>query len=153
MATGVLKKWLESLKGSTFNEETFDYFLAAFKVIFERGINAESMRSLSLYITYAIHTSSHKETQLSRAKSLKVKAISPLPKKANADNADTSSNSMGDVKEERLKELSQRQIALRLIEMYAEMLCSGRDIANLNKFARTVTNKVSLCCVSALNID
>ena len=38
--------------------------------------------------------------------------------------------------------LSQLQVALKMLELYADMLCQKDEAANIKKFARTVTNKV-----------
>ena len=39
-------------------------------------------------------------------------------------------------------ELTQLQVALKILEMYLDILCEGSDTTNIKKFARTVTNKV-----------
>ena len=41
-------------------------------------------------------------------------------------------------------ELPQFQVALKILEMYVDILCEGNDTTNIKKFARTVTNKVCL---------
>lgn len=49
--------------------------------------------------------------------------------------------------------LTQLQIALKILELYTDLLCQMDDFTNIKKFARTVTNKVgayvleALCCV------
>lgn len=135
---GIIKKWLENLKTETFTQETFEYFLEAFKIILGRNISADSMRSLSLYITYAIHKPSARDLQPTRGKSLKLKTNVPIRKKT------LSSPSSGSPLNPNLKsaDLNQLQVALRLLEIYVDMLCQDGDTTNIQKFARTVTNKV-----------
>jgi len=42
-----------------------------------------------------------------------------------------------------LAEMSRTQIAVKVLEMYTAILCDDRNPANIRKFARTVTNRVS----------
>jgi hypothetical protein len=40
--------------------------------------------------------------------------------------------------------LSKKELGNKILEMYANLLCENSSASNLKKFARTVTNKVSL---------
>ena len=133
-----MKKWLENLKTGSFTDETFEDFLQAFKILLGRNVSADSMRSLSLYITYAVHKPSAREVQPARSKSLKLhtslsvrrKTLSGLSPNARSMAAPATA------------EMTHLQVALKLLETYVVILCQEGDTANISKFARTVTNKV-----------
>ena len=133
-----MKKWLDALKGETFTAETFEYFLEAFKSFFLRSPSADSMRSLALYITYAIHKPRQKTSYPSRGKSVK------LDTNVSSRRQTLSSASPRSIKQQNdsVPRLGQLQVALKMLEIYADMLCHKGGHANLKKFARTVTNKV-----------
>lgn len=135
---GVVKKWLENLKTETFTEQTFGYFLEAFKIVLGRNVSADSMRSLSLYITYAIHKPSIRDTQPTRSKSLKLKTNLSVRRKTHSGLSPSSKLMSGP----QAVELTHLQVALKLLETYVDILCQDGDTANIQKFARTVTNKV-----------
>lgn len=102
------------------------------------SLSADSMRSLALYITYAIHKPKEKHTLPARGKSVKLKIELPTRRQT------LSSAPARHVQQpEKLGlELTQLQVALKILKMYAELLCQNDDIVNIRKFARTVTNKV-----------
>ena len=134
-----MKKWLDALKGETFTTETFNYFLEAFNSFLTRNPSADSMRSLALYITYAIHKPRQTESYPMRGKSMK------LNTNVSARRQTVSSASPGSIyqQEELVPHLSQLQVALKILQLYADTLCHKQDTANIKKFARTVTNKVT----------
>lgn len=135
---GISKKWLEALKGETFTSQTFGYFLETFRVMLTKNVSADAMRSLALYITYAIHKPRHTSSTPSRWKSMTLKTDLPARRKTMGSHShrpivqyDASAS-----------QLTQLQTALKVLELYADLLCRKDDCANINKFARTVTNKV-----------
>ena len=135
---GIMKKWLDAMKGETFTTETFEYFLEAFKYFFGRNPSADSMRSLSLYITYAVHKPRQTVLHPARSKSIKLDT-SVSSRRQTLSNASPRSKNQQD---ERVPYLTQLQVALRMLELYADILCFKGEAANIKKFARTVTNKV-----------
>lgn len=46
--------------------------------------------------------------------------------------------------------LTQLQIALKILELYTDLLCQKDDFTNITKFARTVTNKVGAYVAKAM---
>jgi hypothetical protein len=40
--------------------------------------------------------------------------------------------------------LTKKQLGIRVLTMYSNMLCAKHDVDSIKKFARTVTNKVRL---------
>lgn len=102
------------------------------------NISAESLRALSLYITYAVHKPKQRAFQsVRRATSVKqqtdgsfrratILTASPSPLRS----------------QEGERELTRSQIAIRVMGMYTDLLCEREDVTNIKKFARIVTNKV-----------
>lgn len=139
MKLGIIKKWLEALRGETFTEQTFSFFFETFKSIITRNLSADSMRSLALYITYATHKPSQKTSLPLRVKSVKLNTSLSSRRKTLGSPSPESSI----LNEEQTPRLTGTQIALRMLDLYADLLCQKGDFANIHKFARTVTNKAS----------
>lgn len=133
----ITKKWLDALKGETFTTETFEYFLEAFKSFLTRNPSADSMRSLALYITYAIHKPRQTESYPARGKNIKLNT-NVSSRRQTLSSASPRSTKPQD---ELVPHLSQLQVALKMLKLYADMLCHEDEVANIKKFARTVTNK------------
>lgn len=125
---GVNKRFLDALKGEDFTEETLSLFIPAFRSLFESCISAELLRSLSLYITFALHE--EKVPSLHKKKSMRF----------NSRARQLSSTSDSSPK----KVMPKKQIGLELLHMYTEYLCTPGDFINIKRFARAVTNKVSV---------
>lgn len=136
---GIVKKWLEALKGEVFTADTLQYFIGAFKAILTMHPSTESLRALALYITYAIHKPKQKSPlPLRPMKSLKSRSdnSSPVHTPLTASPSHLTNGS------KLSSELTQLQVALHVLELYVGILCDGNDTTNIKKFARTVTNKV-----------
>lgn len=138
---GISKKWLEALKSETFTAETFEYFLTTFKTMLTKNVSADSMRSLALYITYAIHKPRHVTSMPLRGKSTKLTTGPPSRRKTLGS---PSSRPLAQ-QNEPAPQLTQVQVALKVLDLYADLLCQKDEFTNIHKFARTVTNKVGLC--------
>ena len=96
------------------------------------------MRSLALYITYAIHKPRQSDPYPMRGKSVKINT-NVSSRRQTLSSASPRSTKQQD---ELVPQLSQLQVALKMLELYANMLCHKNEVANIKKFARTVTNKV-----------
>jgi beige protein homolog 1 len=138
MNIGIVKKWLDTLKGESFSTENFELFLGAFISILSTDLSTESLRTLALYITYAIYKPESKSLQMMRSARI-MKQQAP-----GSSRKPTPLNTSGDVTRQpsSLHELSREQIALRILNLYSDLLCRANDTGNIKKFARTVTNKV-----------
>ena len=135
---GIMKKWIEALKGEVFTTQTFDYFLKAFTTFFSRNPSADSMRSLALYITYAIHKPRQAVSYPKRVKSIKLDTNVSSRRQTLSKTPPRSTKQQ----DESISYLSQLEVALKMLEFYTDVLCHKGDVANIKKFARTVTNKV-----------
>ena len=139
---GVTKKWLEALKVDRFTADTFDCFLDAFKTILTPQPSAECLRSLAMFITYARHTPQKRESSPLRPSKNPAVFGEAIPKKQTLITTSSLNPSISDTN---LKsELDRGQIALRVMELYTYLLCDKNDTVTTRKFAKIVTNRVSL---------
>ena len=107
--------------------------------ILTTNLSAESLRTLALYITYAIYEPQPKISSAMRpanAETLQVPNFSQ-----DTANLDTSSEPIRKQTDPSQK-LSQLQLGLKILDLYSDLLCRVNDTGNIMKFARTVTNKV-----------
>ncbi|KAH8701772.1 Beige/BEACH domain protein [Talaromyces proteolyticus] len=121
----VNKRLLDALKGEDFTEETLGLFIPAFRSLFESCVSAELLRSLSLFITFALHE--EKVPKLNKRKSLRFDSRV----RQSSNSSDRSSK----------KIMSKSKIGLELLRMYTNYLCVPGDYITIKKFARAVTNK------------
>ncbi|KAL8996001.1 MAG: hypothetical protein Q9169_004381 [Polycauliona sp. 2 TL-2023] len=132
----IIKKWLDALKIDTFIAESFGFFRTAFKTLLKMNMSADHLRSLAMYITYAIEQGQQEEpytpknTHNGVSSSNQVHASTPLD-----DNSSPGKVDHIDAK------LSTRRMAVCLLELYAELLCTPGDSSHIAKFTKTVTNK------------
>ncbi|KAL8692951.1 MAG: hypothetical protein Q9218_002128 [Villophora microphyllina] len=132
----VVKKWLDALKAETFNLTSFDHFLPAFRSMLAIQMSADHLRSLAMYITYALEkirdeqesSSEQVSTSTEHQRTLGVQSIEsdidPVARQHCLD-----------------PQLSTRQVAIRVLQSYADLICSTGDTTNAAKFSRAVTNK------------
>ena len=138
--SGIVRKWLDALKAERFFADSFDYFIAAFRSLIGGTIAADTLRSLALHVTYATNKPKESLSALLRpSKSLRRQraTTNPRGRGSNAPSPSTESNG----RERSRTELTPLQIGIKVLEMYADLLCQ-EETTNVRKFARTVTNKV-----------
>ncbi|KAI9812298.1 MAG: hypothetical protein M1827_004747 [Pycnora praestabilis] len=138
----IVKKMLDALKGDTFSSEGFPEFMIAFKTLVSCNISAETLRSLSLFITYALHRKNMPSAAPLRARKSTIqsrqKPGQTLARPIVSTPASSPGNKSGSVSS---SELSRAQIGIQILQMYSELLCEDNGTVNIKKFARTVTNK------------
>ena len=139
--TGVVKNWIDALNYQYFNQTTFSYFLSTFRTLVMKNFTAEIMRSLALYITYAVYEPERLLLEASKRRGTSSRATTPTRRKTVSVSTpgDASPNCMSDGNSIRLDRI---QVAMGVFEAYTEMLCQKNDKAIIDRFARTVTNKV-----------
>ena len=103
-----------------------------------KSLSADVMRSLALYITYAIHKPKQKLSTPLRGKSVKLNTDLPVRRKTLGSPSPRPASQQSDL----ASQLTQLQVALRILELYTNLLCQKDELGNIHKFARTVTNKV-----------
>ncbi|KAI9828211.1 MAG: hypothetical protein M1819_004596 [Sarea resinae] len=138
----IVKKLLDALKGETFLADVLPDFMKAFKSLVSCNMSAEVLRSLSLFVTYALHKTPAPLTKASlnrrgttkseagsrenihKRPSLAIPVVKPpTPISPSSD------------------ELPRTHLGIKVLEMYSELLCNESGTSNIKKFARTVTNK------------
>ncbi|KAL5052016.1 hypothetical protein BDW71DRAFT_3705 [Aspergillus fruticulosus] len=120
----VNKKLLEALKGGSIMPEMLRPFVSAFRSLMESCLSADLLRSLALFITYALHKPKE-SSGLQKKKSMRFR---------------TNSGQQG-VPSNKGPSMSAIQVAIEMLRMLCSVVCDTRDLAPIKKFARTVTNK------------
>ncbi|PFH62827.1 hypothetical protein XA68_11608 [Ophiocordyceps unilateralis] len=132
----VVKRLLDSTKGEGVSEEVVDHFMNAFEALVKSNLSQEVMRFMSLFITYAFHTCPPSASRTPKASSTSHLSISGLARRLTGDvNRTRSPSAVG------TRVLSKKQLGIRVLAMYAGILCEKGSFNNIKKFARTVTNK------------
>jgi beige protein homolog 1 len=135
---GIVKRFLDALKAETFTHEVFPSFMEALTSLVKCTMTAEVFRSLALFITYAYHKpNSASRTPKNQSGTLPSRSgtISAGPRRPTV-------STLFDGKDVVSTTLTKRQLGNKVLEMYSDLLCDKENNANIQKFARTVTNKV-----------
>ncbi|KAL8836046.1 MAG: hypothetical protein Q9170_003059 [Blastenia crenularia] len=135
----IIKRWLEAVKTDSFRIATFEHFLTAFRSVFAMNMTGDNLRSLAMFITYGFEKAENEDHDRRGQTSLGSTTKNPIQ----ATNADLFTNQPPN--EDHLDvELPTHQIATRMLELYADIICQPGEISHMKKFAKTVTNKVHL---------
>lgn len=116
---------MEALKGEDFTQDGLRLFTKAFRSLMESCLSADLLRSLALFITYALHKPKA-PTKLQKKKSIRLNSSPQLSTSSSGKREYVSSSAM----------------AVEMLRMYSSVLCNVHDLLSLTKFARAVTNKV-----------
>ena len=138
---GIVRRFLDALKAESFSRDIFPDFLEAFRSLVSCNISAEVLRSLALFVTYALH----------EPKVLPTRPISMISKSTASrarpnivlNQTDDSLDPPDPLKPDRngITMLSRYELGLAVLEIFTELLCGERNSAAMKKFARTITNK------------
>ncbi|OLN96672.1 WD repeat and FYVE domain-containing protein 3 [Colletotrichum chlorophyti] len=134
--SGIVKRLLDAMKAELISEEVLPHFMDALEHLVKCNYTAEVHRSLALFITYAYHSPTASLVRSPRPVSVVVR--SPTPGVARRATFDTSSPSNTSPS----RFLTKQQLGAKILGMYSNLLCEKGNLANIRKFARTVTNKV-----------
>lgn len=124
----VLRRLLEALKSEPVSKTTMQAYIETFRVLLPQAISAELLRSMALFVTYAVNKrhqglpSRRGTRRTTRPRS----ASSPSPSR-NPDDAGTF--------------LTHFEIGLEVLRLYSDLLCQKGDDSLIKRFAKTVTNK------------
>lgn len=119
------KKLLEVLKEGSFTTEILKPFTSAFSSLLESCLSADVLRSLSLFITYSLHKPKE-PSGLQKKKSMRLRANS---------GQQTITPGKG-------PSVPAAKVSIEMLRMFCSLLCDTHDLEPINKFAKTVTNKV-----------
>jgi len=132
-----VKRLLDALKAEILSEEVLPHFMNAFENLVKCNSTAEVYRALALFITYAFHTPN---TSLPRTpKPMSALSRSSTPGLLRRATAVQDANGVGGNPS---RFLTKKQLGVKILAMYSGLLCEKGNLANIKKFARTVTNKV-----------
>lgn len=137
-----MKRLLDAIKGEVVAEEIMPHFMAGFEVLVKSNLSQEVMRSLALYITYAFHSPSASLPRTPKPPSATSRSSTPIPLRRTLTDTNSSNSAAG------LKYLPKKKVGIKILSMYSDILCEKGNLNHIKKFARTVTNKVSLHNVS-----
>lgn len=137
-----MKRLLDALKGETFSEDVFPDFLEAFSTLLKCNTSAENLRSIALFVTYALQDGRafpgrinrfHKNDQRQSNGQMHVGSrTDPFAKRSDSPAGSHQSD------------LSSHEVGVRLFQMYTEFLCDTASLEPIKKFAKTVANKVRI---------
>ncbi|KAL8857610.1 MAG: hypothetical protein Q9178_005775 [Gyalolechia marmorata] len=97
---------------------------------------ADHLRSLAMYITYAVEQAENEKPYLQNKVHSGVMSGSAV-QELNSQLRTTT----GPTDDHQNVELSASEKAIRLLELYADLLCTPGDTAHITRFTKTVTNK------------
>ena len=141
ISPGIIKRFIDALKGETFNADVFPDFLEAFMTLFKCNCSGDNLRSLSLFITYAL--------QDGRAFSYRsVRSKRPTLRDSNGhgsraiDSERSTPRSLSPQPELLNNDLSQHEIGIQILDAFSDILCDPDNVEFVKRFAKTITNKV-----------
>jgi len=138
---GIVRRFIDALKGENFNADVFPEFLEAFITLFKCNMSGDILRSLALFITYALHDG--------RTFSYRNRARRSATRIANGDVTRTIDSERSTPRslspsqpEAGVNDLSRQEIGVQILEAYSDILCDPNSDDPIKRFAKTVTNKV-----------
>lgn len=131
---------LDPLKGEIYSQSAFHSFMKAFRSVVICNLSAETLRSLSLFVTYAIQKTRQSSKIPSRNTSVRTRqqTIRSLQRSSGSPSTSSLRSKHIDLK----IDLSRADIGIHILKMYGDLLYGDTNTTNVQKFARTVTNKV-----------
>ncbi|KAF2265101.1 beach-domain-containing protein [Lojkania enalia] len=136
----VVKRFMDALNGESFTPQVFPYFLDAFKVLLQISFNGENVRSLSLFITYALHDSRAaygKRTLRPKASTLRLRKGTP-PILTPGSTPRSASPSQDPALP---PGLPLAELGVAVLSMLADILCDKSNFNDIIRFAKNVTGK------------
>ncbi|CAN8100413.1 unnamed protein product [Discula destructiva] len=132
----IVKRLLDALKAEPISEDVMPHFLTAFESLIKCNFNAEVHRTVALFITYTFHSTANSNPRTPRPRS----AIGTPTASANTS-VGLRRSTVDSVHGSGLKNLTKKQVGVKILELYTRLLCQKRHYTDIHKFARTVTNK------------
>ncbi|KAF2004172.1 beach-domain-containing protein [Amniculicola lignicola CBS 123094] len=136
----VVKRLTDALKGEAFTPQVFPLFLEAFKTLLQINFNGENARSLSLFITYALHdgrAAYAKRTLRPKASALRLRKGTP-PTMSPGTTPRSASPGQDPLMP---PGLPLAELGVLMLKMLADLLCDESGFGEIVKFAKNVTGK------------
>ncbi|KAI1648773.1 beach-domain-containing protein [Daldinia loculata] len=128
----IVKRLLDAIKSEPLLEAVLPYFISAIKSLVKCNYNTEVHQSLALFITYAFHPTSRSLPRTPKTANRRPSHNIPLRPLVHVNGAGGND----------VRLLTKREVGIRLLDMYSQLLCEKGNLAIIRKFAKTVTNKV-----------
>ncbi|KAI0013823.1 beach-domain-containing protein [Xylariaceae sp. FL0662B] len=126
----IVKRLLDAVKSEPLPENVLPFFMSAIENLVKCNYNTEVHRSLALFITYAFHLPSRSLPRTPKSAPL---ANRPISRRPTIEVSGANENSV--------RMLTKKEVGIRLLDMYSQLLCERGNLAIIRKFAKTVTNK------------
>jgi hypothetical protein len=132
---------LDALRGESFTPQTLPLFLEAFKGLLQINFDGENARSLSLFVTYALHdnrASYAKRTLRPKASTARLRreaaqTLTPgSPPRSHSPGQDPASS----------PSLSLFELGVAVLDLLSGLLCDHAKLSEIIRFAKNVTGKV-----------
>ncbi|KAL2132914.1 hypothetical protein VTI74DRAFT_3163 [Chaetomium olivicolor] len=133
----IIKRLLDALKGETISEEILPHFMASFESLVKCNYNAEVHRSIALFVTYAFHIPPGSLPRTPKPQSTNSRSTTPGPGLLRRPTVET----VPLISAPGSKMLTKKQLGVRILDMYTRLLSEKTNLADIRKFAKTVTNK------------
>lgn len=134
---GIVKRLLDALRAETMSEDVLPHFLSAFESLIKCNFSTEVHRTIALFITYTFHSSANSQPRTPRpASSIGVPTVTTNRRVGLRRSTVDSVTGSG------LRTLTKKQVGVKILELYTNLLCLKGSYIEIHKFARTVTNKV-----------
>ena len=141
---GITKKFLEALRTDRLTKDSLNERLKAFEVALDCGRSADILRSVALFITYVLKDAQPFQMRSGRSSSVNSREQSrsgtPLSSTGFPPNNRTSKR----ISTFGLGQVSGKETAFGLLEVLSNVLCNPAATHDINRFAKTVTNKASI---------
>ena len=124
----VLRRLLEALKSEPVSKLAMQAYIETFRVLLPQAISAELLRSIALFITYAVNKR-HQGLPSRRGTRRTTR-----PRTASNPSPSRTSDEPGNY-------LTHFEIGMEVLRLYSELLCQKGDDSLIKRFAKTVTNK------------
>ncbi|KAK3310818.1 uncharacterized protein B0T15DRAFT_51070 [Chaetomium strumarium] len=136
----IIKRLLDALKAETISEDIMPHFMASFESLVRCSYSAEVHRAIALFITYAFHTPAGSRPRTPRPPSILSGRPAPaaglsMLRRPTLEGGHPPSPAASS------RMLSKKQLGVKILEMYTRLLCEPASVADIRKFAKTVTNK------------
>ncbi|KAK7962509.1 beige/BEACH domain-containing protein [Apiospora aurea] len=129
----VVKRLLDALKAEPLAAAVLPFFMDALQELVQCSYNTEVHRSLALFITYAFHAAPGSLPRTPKPSSATVARPSGTPTRPVIE-----TNKAGYVLN---TTLNRKQVGVKILKMYSDLLCQKGNLNYIRRFAKTVTNK------------
>ncbi|KAK5632323.1 hypothetical protein RRF57_008037 [Xylaria bambusicola] len=130
----VAKRLLDALKADPLPESILPFFLDAIEQLVRSSYNTEVHRAIALFITYAFHSPAQSLPRTPKTTSNLDQSTGSIKPQRPTMNSNRSAEGTG-------RALTKREIGVRILNIYSQLLCERGNLATIRKFAKTVTNK------------